>query len=1035
MLAALIRFALSQRLLVVILGLVVAVMGFLSFRELPIDAYPDISTTQVQIIVKATGMPPQEVEGRITRPLETAVRGIPRQTMLRSLTKYALTVITVDFEEETDIYWARTQVAERIAPVLAELPEEVEAQLAPITTPLSDIYMFLVEGEGYTPMQLRDLLDWTIRPRLLGIDGVADVNSLGGEVRSFAIVPRPADLLQLGLHLEDLADAVKRNNRNAAGDRISVKDELVLVQTRGQLRDLEDLRQVVVTNRDGRTIRLTDVADISVGPLSRYGGVTANGKGEAVQGLVLLRRGANGRRTVDAVKAEVARISETLPRGVRITPFYDRSTLITRAVDTVNWSLLQAIVLVLVVLFLFLGNLRSAITAGAILPLSVLGVFVIMRHLGITANLMSLGGLAIAIGILVDSSVVVTENIHNYLSTGTPRLHPLHHVFRAVREVSVPVVTAVLVIVASLFPVWSLSGVEGKLFSPLAATLIFAVLVSMVLSLTFIPVLGSLLMKPAAEANPRLIRALVSAYRPALAWVLDHRKTAVAASLALMGGSFALFPFLGSEFLPMLNEGTIVIQTEKIPTISLEKSLELDTEIQKALLEVPEVTGVVSRTGADELRLDPMGFYQTDLYLVTKPSDQWRNPDPDWLRARLREKLGLFLGFESGFTQPIDMRISEMLTGARAAVAIKVFGSDLDLLEEKARRIEEIVSSTRGAVDVMRSQLGGQKMLEVQFNRSCLACSGVSQVDINELVATAIAGRTVSHVLQGNRPIPITIRYPEAFRNSPETIGSLPVQTPGGGVLPLQDLAHVGLTEGPMQITRENGFRMAVVQANVEGRDVVGFVRELQRRIRNELPLPAGMSVAFGGQYENQQRTTARLSLTIPLALAGIFFLLFTSFGSLRQAALILANIPLAFVGGILALFVTGLYLSVPASLGFIALFGLATENGVVMMSYYNQLREQGLPVRDAVMVGSARRLRPVLMTATLTMLGLVPLLMATGPGSEIQKPLAVVVVGGLISSTILTLFLLPTVYAWVEERTEVRNDEMSEHRDSPDGP
>jgi len=1032
MLSSVIRFALSQRLLVVILTAAVALMGFFAFRDLPIDAYPDISTTQVQIIVKADGMPPQEVESRVTRPLETAVRGIPHQTILRSMTKYALTVITVDFEEKTDIYWARTQVQERIAPVLAELPSIVEAQLAPITTPLSDIYMFLVEGEGYSTMQLRDILDWNIRPKLLGVDGVADVNSLGGEVRSFRIEPRPADLVSLDLSLTDLAEAVERNNRNAAGDRISVKDEVVLVQSHGQLRSLEDLRQVVVTTREGRAIRMFEVAEVIVGAVSRYGGVTANGRGEAVQGLVLLRRGANGRKTVDAVKVEMNQISRSLPRGVTIRPFYDRSMLITTAVDTVNWSLLQAIVLVLVVLFLFLGNLRSALTAGAILPLSVLGVFVIMKYLGITANLMSLGGLAIAIGILVDSSVVVTENVHNFLSTGHSGLHPLHHIYRAVREVSVPVVTAVLVIVASLFPVWSLVGVEGKLFSPLAATLGFAVLVSMVLSLTFIPVLASFLMKPGPEATPWLIRKLVHAYRPALGWVLSHRKSVLAFSLVLMAASFALFPFLGSEFLPMLNEGTIVVQTEKIPTISLEKSLELDTQIQKALMEVPEVTGVVSRTGADELRLDPMGFYQTDLYLVTKPLDQWRRPDPEWLRGQLRDKLKLFLGVGSGFTQPIDMRISEMLTGARSAVAIKIFGAELSVLEEKARQVEEIVSGTRGAVDVMRTHLGGQKMLDIRFSPACMACSGVSQSAVNDLISTAVAGTLVTRILQENRPIPVYLRYPEATRATPEAIGALLVRTASGGTLPLSELTKLEMSEGPMQISRENGFRMVVVQANVEGRDVGGFVKELQKRISAEVPLPSGMFVEFGGQFENQKRTSDRLSFTIPLALAAIFFLLFTSFGSLRQTVLILANIPLAFVGGIVILYFTGFYLSVPASLGFIALFGLAAENGVVMMSYYNQLREQGFSVADAVTEGSVRRLRPVLMTATLTMLGLVPLLLATGPGSEIQKPLAVVVVGGLLSSTVLTLFLLPMVYLWVEGRNEGKSsDEMSEYRDS----
>lgn len=1015
MLTAIVRFALSQRLLVVILTAVTAALGFFSFRELPIDAYPDISTTQVQIIVKADGMPPQEVENRVTRPLETALRGIEHQTVLRSLTKYALAVITVDFEENTDIYWARAQVSERIGPVLSELPRTVEAQLAPITTPLSDIYMFLVEGEGYDSMQLRDVLQWQIRPRLLGVPGVADVNVLGGRARAFEIRPRPADLKALSVSLQEIAEAVRKNNMNVSGDRISVADEVLLVQTHGQLQTIEDLRNVALGIRGGRAVRLFEVADVEVGALPRYGGVTANGKPDAVQGIVLLRRGANGRQTVDAVKAEMARIETTLPRGVRIIPFYDRSMLITRAVDTVTTSLLQAVVLVLVVLFLFLGNLRSALTAGMILPVSVLAVFGIMRAAGITANLMSLGGLAIAIGILVDSSVVVTENMHTFLGTGSSSLHPLHHIFRAVREVAAPVLTAALVIIASLLPVWTLQGVEGRLFSPLAATLGFAVLIAVLLALTFIPVLGSYLMKPARQTEPRLVRALSRGYRRFLARVLSRRGWVLAAGAMAAVGAFVLFPLLGSEFLPVLDEGTMVVQTEKVPTITLEKSLEMEEAIQKAILEIPEVTMVVARTGADELRLDPMGFYQSDLYLVTKPRGHWRQNDPDWLRDQIREKVGRFPGVDIGFTQPIDMRISEMLTGTRAAVAIKLFGPDLAQLEEKAQKIEEIVASTPGSVDVLRTQLGGQKMLDIRFSPPCMACSGVTQADVNETISMAVAGARVTEILQKQHPIPVMLRFPLKERDTPEAIGSLLVGISPKTAVPLREIARIEPSAGPMQIPRENGFRMVVVQANVRGRDVVGFVREVQKRIRGEVSLSAGMSVSVGGQFENQKRTMQRLSLTIPLSLAIIFFLLFSSFASLRQTVLVLANIPLAFAGGVLALFITGLYVSVPASLGFIVLFGLASENGVVLLSYYNQLREQGLSLQDAVLEGSARRLRPVLMTAGLTLLGLIPLLAATGPGSEIQKPLAVVVFGGLLSATALTLVLLPAAYMAVE--------------------
>lgn len=1021
MLNALIRFSLGQRLIILLgTGLLLGA-GVWAYRNLPIDAFPDISSTQVQVIVKAPGMAPAEVEQRVTYPIETEVRGIPHQTVLRSITKFALAVVTIDFAEGTDIYWARQQVSERIGTVLAGLPEGVEGGLAPITMPLSDVYMFLVEGKGYTTMELRTILDTMVRPRLLSVDGVADVNALGGEVQTFQVRPNPTALQAYNLTIDDVTAAISRNNRNAGGGQFVYHDAVHLIRTSGQVHTPEEIAGISITSRDGVPVHVSDVAEVVVAPLPRFGGVVANGKGEAVEGLVLNRRGANGRKTVEGVKAALAGIAPTLPRGVKLVPFYDRSELIGRAVHTVEKALTEAVVLVLIVLALFLANWRSALTAGLILPLTVVGAFLPMYLFGITANLMSLGGLAIAIGILVDSAVVMVENIHSQLH-GTSEESRIRVVARSAQEVAKPIFAGALIIIASFVPILSLTGVEGKLFAPLAATIVFALITALVLSLTVIPVLAGMLMRGvhdqaggAAEGN-FLQRWMLKLYRPTLRYAMAHRwVAAMAAGFCLLAATI-LFPFIGREFLPYLDEGTMIVQFEKPPSISLEESLALENRLQQALItKVPEVAGMVSRLGSDELRLDPMGLNESDGFLQTRPRPEWQVPGVEALQERIRAVLADFPGINFGFTQPIDMRVSEMLTGVRAAVALKLRGDDLSVLDEKAREIERVIEGTTGSVDIFRMPLQGQGYLTVHMNQGVMSSMGLTVEDVNSLIANAVGGTTATEIIEGNRRIPVIVRYPEGLRNQVEKLADLQLRTPAGSLVRLGDVAHLELSDGPVQIQREGGRRQVVLQTNVQGRDVVGFVAELRERIAREIALPPGYFVEYGGQFENQQRAAARLALVVPVALGLIFLILFFTFGSVRQTLLILFNVPLAMIGGVLMLGLTGLYLSVPASVGFIALLGIAVMNGVVMVNHFNELREQGLTLSEAAYEGAQRRLRPVLMTALLTGLGLVPLLLATGPGSEIQKPLAWVVVGGVFTSTMLTLVLLPVFYVWTE--------------------
>ena len=1015
MLTALIRFSLTQRLLLLVLTAMLVGAGVYAFVGLPIDAYPDVSTTQVKIILKAPGMTPEEVETRLAVPIEQEMLGIPNQRLLRSTSKYALTDITIDFADGTDIYWARQQVGERLAAALDNLPPGVSGGLAPITTPLGEMFMFTVEGD--LPMaDKRALLDWVIRPQLRTIPGVADVNSLGGEVRTFEVVPNPQLLAARGLSLADLQAVLEANNRNDGAGRLDDGEEALLVRAEGAIATVDDIKAIILKSADGLVVRVGDVAEVGFGALTRYGAVTKNGEGEAVQGLVLGLRGANAQAVVAGVKARLAEIAPSLPAGVSIEPFYDRSHLVERAVGTVSKALLEAIGLVVLLLLAFLGNLRAALVVALMLPLSALATFILMRSAGLSANLMSLGGLAIAIGMLVDAAVVVVENVESQLADGpestSATLPTLHLVFRAAREVAAPVTAGIVIIILVFLPLLTLQGLEGKMFAPVALTIVFALASSLLLSLTVVPVLASWLIKRGVHREPWLVRRLAAVYDRVLDSALARsRRWLVGAGLAL-AAAVAAFGLLGKSFMPTMDEGDLILQLEKLPSIGLDQSVAIDSSVQRAILaQVPEVKAIVARAGSDELGLDPMGLNQTDTFMVLQPRASWRQPDPAWLADQLRAVMADFPGVGFTFTQPIDMRVSEMLTGVRGELAIKIFGPDLAVLNKLAVDVENSVKTVNGAEDTFTLHNDGVQYLKIVVDRLAAGRAGLNVNDVQNDLKALLEGRQVGTVIEQGRRVPVILRGPAGLRRSPADFAALRLGLPGGGSVPLATVARIERVDGPVKVDRENAQRYVVVQSGVRDRDLVGFVDDARRAVARDVQLPPGYRMTWGGQFENQQRAAARLAVVVPVALALIFFLLFSTFGSVRQALLVLANIPFAMIGGVFGLLLTGQYLSVPASVGFIALLGIAVLNGVVMVSHFNQLLARGLPVGQAVVDGARRRLRPVLMTASIAAFGLVPMLFASGPGSEVQRPLAIVVIGGLITSTALTLVLLPILF------------------------
>ncbi|MFZ0106287.1 MAG: CusA/CzcA family heavy metal efflux RND transporter [Thiobacillus sp.] len=1013
MLNTLIEFALARRWLVLAMALVLAGLGVRAYQQIPIDAFPDVSTTQVKLILKAPGMTPEEVEARITQLVETELLGIPDQTILRSLSKNALVDITVDFKEGTDIYWARQQVAERFANVKGDLPANVSGGLAPISTPLSELFMFTIEG----PLSLaekRSLLDWTVRPQLRAIPGVADVNSLGGRVVTFSVSPDPAALAARGVTYAELRTALETSTRNDGAGRVNEGEETWVVRVNGGVENLDELRRIGIKAIDGVVVTVGDVAQVMLGEMTRYGAVTQDGKGEAVEGLVIGLKGVNAGELIKNVKLKLDDIQATLPKGVTISTFYDRAQLVDRAVGTVSKALLEAAVLVVILLLLFLGNLRAAIVVALILPLSVLATFVLMRQFGLSANLMSLGGLAIAIGLLVDAAVVVVENVVAHLAHDPENTSetPLQRVLWAAQEVASPVTSGIAIIAIVFLPLLTLEGLEGKLFSPVALTIVFALASSLLLALTVIPVLASMLLKRGSHEDPWLLRKAQGLYTPMLDRALAKPKIVYLTAGVLMLAAVGVYPLIGKTFMPTMDEGDILVQLEKLPSISLEEAVAQDTRVQQALLkQVPEIRRIVARAGADELGLDPMGLNDTDSFLVLKPMAEWRKPDKEWLTGEIRGVIEGFPGIAYNFTQPIDMRVSEMLTGSRGDVAIKIFGPDLATLNRLAGEIFSVVEQIPGSSDAYTQQNEGVQYLQADIDRDAAGRFGLSADDIGLLLRTQLEGEVIGTIQQQGRRIPLQLRGPAHLRESPDALQAIRLTLPDGREISLDQVATLQRTNGPVAVKRENAARFTVVQSNVSGRDLVSFVEDAKSAVAAQVKLPPGYSITWGGQFENQQRAAQRLMVVVPVALLLIGFLLYVTFGDVRQALLVMMNVPLALIGGIFALAASGEYLSVPASVGFIALLGIAVLNGVVLVSHFNQLRAQGLRGDAVVRDGALRRLRPVLMTASIAAFGLVPLLFASGPGSEIQRPLAIVVIGGLVSATLLTLVMLPLLY------------------------
>tara|TARA_R110002167_G_scaffold2226_2_gene11368 strand:- start:6129 stop:9182 length:3054 start_codon:yes stop_codon:yes gene_type:complete len=1008
MLSHWIQTVLVQRVLILVISLGVLAAGVISYQNLRIDAFPEISPTQVKIIIKAPGLPPEELETRVTRKIEVELLGIPNQSILRSVVKYGLTDITVDFAEGTDIYWARQQVSERLAAVWPELPADISGGIAPMSTPLGELYMFTLDGPQ-SLAEKRRILDWQIRPLLRTVPGVADINALGGKVEAWAVIPDMMALARAGLTLAELQQFLQQNNRNDGAGRLEDGEEAIIVSSTGRITTLEDLANRVVVYRDASPIRLNDVADVRLDSLTRYGGVTDSGKGETVEALVVALKNANAQQVISGVREALDSLN--LPAGMEIRVFYDRSNLIERAVGTVTEALWIAVALVILLLGLFIGNVRTALVVAVNLPMSALMTFIIMDKLGMSANLMSLGGLAIAIGMLVDGSVVVVENTVTRLQANNHALPRLHVIFRAIHEVSVPIVSGTLIILLVFSPLVTLQGLEGKLFAPVALTIMFALASSLVVSMTLIPVLTTWLIQADKVTTPSWVNCLQAAYRRSLERTLAKPLPMLIGLALAVVASVLAFTQTGKAFMPEMDEGDLIVQLEKIPTINLEASLAIDLQVEKALLAaVPDIQRIIARAGSDDLGMDPMGLNETDMFLQLKPEEQWQAGSKSELREQIRAILEQFPGLNYGFTQPIDMRVSEMISGSRGDLAIKLFGTDLQQLQSVSEQIATLMKTLPGTAEVMLNQADGMHYLTVAPDATRILQLGLTVSAVQNALRAALEGIRAGDVVYPDRQLPLVLRHSRPVQIS-ALLNEHWLVTASGDTVPLAELVNASETPGPVLVKRENGQRFAVVTVNVEGVALSDYVAAAQQAVSQNIDLPGGYHLNWGGEFENQQRANARLAIMVPVAIALVLLVLFTTFGRINEALLILCNIPFALIGGVLALWISGEYLSVPASIGFIALLGVAVMNGVVLVDQFRHLQALGQRGLEMILAGAAGRLRPVLMTASTGAVGLLPLLFATGPGSEIQKPLAIVVIGGLVTSTLLTLYVLPLLY------------------------
>lgn len=1033
MIDKLIDFALRQRLLVVVVAAVVLGAGSWAYTRLPVDAYPDISPALVQVFTETEGLAPEEVEQLVTYPVEVAMNGLPGLDRIRSVSNFGLSVINVYFEEGTDIYFARQLVNERLQEAREQIPEGLgDPRMGPISSGLGQILFYYLDDDTgtYTLEQLRTTQDWIVKRNLQTVRGVTEVLSIGGQVKQYQVVVDPGSLRQYDLSLHDVLEAVEANNLNVGASFLEVAREEYIVRSVGLAETLDDLGNITIVTRGGTPVRVADVARVEIGPEIRRGLVTRNGEGEVVVGFVLKLLGTNTSTVIDRVEDRLDQIRTALPEGVRLVPYYEQSGLIGRATGTVTTALWQGLILVVAVLALFLGNLRSSIIVALSLPFSILLTFLLMLQFGISANLMSLGGLAVGIGMMVDAAIVVVENIFRWLKDDPDPDEPkVHLVSRAAKEVARPVFFAISIVIVVFLPLFTLQGVEGTMFRPLAYTIALAMVGSLLFSLTLAPVLAQHLLKrkivgegtDAPEGSPdseevRIVKWAQARYRPLLLWALDHRSPVILGTAALMAVGLGVFPFLGTEFIPTLNEGTLLVRATMAPSIALTESTATVTRLEEQFLTFPEVTQVVSRIGRGEVGAHADPVNNAEIFVDLKPDDEWETAqDREALVSAMQERLEEVPGVQLNFTQPIAAAVDELLTGIKAQIAVKLFGDDLDVLLEKANEIAGVLSEVDGASEIQVDQVSGQPQLRIHLDRGALSRYGIPVASVQEVVRAAIGGASAGQLFEGERRWTIQVRYTEEERARPSDVRALLIDAPDGTRVPLDQVATIESIIGPRQISREDNQRYITIQLNVRGRDIGSFVEEASSAISTQVDLPPGYLTTFGGQFELAQAANRRLAVVIPITILLIFGMLFASFNSIKEALLIILNIPLALVGGLVALLVTGQALSVPASVGFIALFGIAVENGLVLITYFNQLHTQeGLSIREAVERGSMLRLRPVLMTAVTTTLGLIPLLLATGPGSEVQRPLAIAVVGGLVTSTALTLLVLPVLYGWL---------------------
>ncbi|MGE5681359.1 MAG: efflux RND transporter permease subunit [Bacillota bacterium] len=1027
MLEKIVSFCLKQKTLIAVVSLLIAAVGIYCYVKLPIDAFPDVTSNQVEIVSNAPGLSPLEIERFVTYPVEMSMRGLPGLEQMRSVTKFGLSVVTIVFKDDLDIYFARQLVNERLEDISGDLPKGVDVSLGPITTAMGEIYQFTLEGKypdnpndqvRYLT-DLRTLEEWTVTPMLKNIQGVNEVNSFGGYFRQYQITVSPEKLVKYDLTVDDVFQAVENGNQNAGGNILEKYSEQYIVRGVGLISSIDDIKNIVLKSYHGTPVCIQDVADISAGEAVRQGASLINGSREAVGGIVMMLQGENSNEVVERIKDKVKEINDSniLPDGIKIKPYYDRSQIVGKSISTVSSTLIEGAILVLIILYLMLRNFRGAMVVLLALPLSLLLTFIVMKLTHLEANIMSLGGLAISIGMIIDATIIQVENVQRHLTgSGKSNERKLTGVLNAVLEVRKPSIFGELIIAITFLPIISLQGLEGKMFTPLALTVAIALMASMLLSVFVIPVLCAYFLKPGEEKPNRLLDAIKKLYFPLLDWSLSRKVPVIASAVILFIISLIMLPQLGTEFMPVMDEGAFDMDVQLLPGVSLPKALEVNRLIGEKLRKFPELETMISRTGQTGIALEARGVDKTGYTGVLKPRDQWTSAKSrEELTEKMREAVASIPGIGFGFSQPIQCRIDELVAGTRAQLIVKLFGEDMDILKQKAEEISAVLSKINGSTDVVIEQVAGQPYLTINVDRKKIARYGLNVGDVLKTVEICIAGKSATQLYEQNRSFDITVRLPEQYRGSAEAIRKTLVPTPGGFNVPLEQLSDISITEGPMQISRENGLRRIGVELNIQNRDIGSYVEEAKTKIKQNVKFPSGYYTEWGGQFENQQRAMRRLMIIAPLAALLIILLLFVTFRSLRLTFLVTSNLPFALIGGVFALYFSGQYLSVPASVGFIVLFGVAVLNGVVLVSYISQLRQNNMPVKAAVLKACNDRLRPVLMTALIAIFSLIPMLFASGPGSEVQKPLATVVTGGLFTSTFLTLIVIPTLYEWFE--------------------